>query len=123
MPPAPPAPAVPASAQGSAAGMAAAGVGTQRHQFETAAEKQVTEAVASAGSQAAPAAVVAAQTGSPAGMLVTVAPPPSTIETSVSTGAPDFTEVFGVHPAPPASAAARQATSSRGKGRFIRVSL
>jgi hypothetical protein len=52
-----------------------------------------------------------------------VAAPLSTIATMVSTGAPDFTELFGLQAAPPASAAVRQATSNRRKGAFIHVSL
>jgi hypothetical protein len=55
--------------------------------------------------------------------VVMLAPAFSTIESSMSTGAPGLTEVFGVQAPARASAAVRPNTSRRGNGRFIQGSL
>jgi hypothetical protein len=55
--------------------------------------------------------------------VVMVAPPFSMTESSMSTGAPGLTDVFGVQAPAKASAAVRPNTSRRGNGRFIQGSL
>lgn len=123
VPPAPPAPAsVPPSVQlGVGIGAAAAILAAQRHQLEALVKKQVV--TAPAGLQPPPSVTSAPQLASPDGILVIVAPPPSTMETSIRTGAPGLTELLGVQPTPPATPAARQTTSNPRNGRFIQVSL
>src|SRR4051812_16903479 len=75
------------------------------------------------GSHAPPSAGVPGHSLVSGVTVVMLAPPFSTMDSSMSSGAPGLTDVFGVQAPTRASAAVRPNTSKRGNGRFIQGSL
>ena len=107
----------PASVGGGGGG--GGGLGTQRQRLLLVA----SQTAYLSESHAPPSGVAPGQARVVGVTVVIVAPPFSTTESSMSTGAPGLTEVFGVQAPTRASAAVRPNTSKRGNGRFIQGSL